>query len=155
MQARKTREIESWGLVVAGAWHLCAPVWLAFADTPVGIANIAVGAVLLLTVLTLPPCPRHWRNTPYLALGAVPTLAMMLYQPVSGPMLVVSMLGSAGVVVFSLRPTRRTQFVPLTPPGEFAPHELIEPVSASHASAFASSAGQRMFESNIIGIAPH
>jgi hypothetical protein len=96
--------IESWGLVIAGVWFVTAPVWLGFATTPMGFTNIGIGAAIIAGDLLLPPCPAHWSNTPYILLGFAPSFAMMVFQPVSGPILISNLMGSLLTVLFSLRP---------------------------------------------------
>src|SRR6478735_12062826 len=93
------RDIESWGLVAAGVWLLCAPVCLHATGTALAWVDMAVGAILLVAVLSLPPCPSHWRNTPYVLLAAVPPVAMMLLPATSGPVLLANLLGMAAIAV--------------------------------------------------------
>jgi hypothetical protein len=105
--------------------------------------------------LSFPPCPSHWRNTPYVALAVGPTLAMMAAPPVPGPALVATLLGTAALIVFGMRPLRRPASVPLSPPGRRSAHLRHEPASTAHGDAYPHPDSDRMFESNVTGIAPH
>jgi hypothetical protein len=149
------RDIESWGLVAAGAWLLCAPVSLDAIGTRLAWVDMVVGAILVIAVLSLPPCPSHWRNTPYVLLAGVPPVAMMLLPAASGSMLLANLVGMAAIVVFGMRPARPSARVPATPIGVRSARLRHEAVSPQHGSTAAPGSSARLFESSVAGVAPH